>query len=75
MSANNPPIKPCYKVGQFCEDFAVGRSFVYEEIRSGRLRTFKVGAMTLIAGEDALAWRESYRAASANGTTSAGSRA
>ena len=54
-------IKPAYKVPEFCAQFGTGRSIAYEEIKAGRLRTFKVGGRTLIAGEDALAWRELHR--------------
>ena len=46
---------------EFCTQFGTGRSIVYEEIKAGRLRTFKVGGRTLIAGEDALARREMHR--------------
>ena len=54
-------IKPVYTLPEFCRDFGIGRSFAYDEIKAGRLRAFKVGAATRIAGEDALAWREMYR--------------
>ena len=39
----------------------VGRSLLYEEIRAGRLRTFKIGSRTLIADEDLKSWLSSYR--------------
>lgn len=54
-------VKPAYKIPEFCRDFGVGRTVCYEEIAAGRLRTYKVGRTTLIAGEDALAWREAHR--------------
>jgi hypothetical protein len=54
-------VKPVYSIPEFCRDFGVGRSSAYVEIRAKRLRAFKVGASTRIAGEDALAWREAYR--------------
>ena len=56
-------VKPAYSIAGFCNDFEVGRSFTYEEIAAGRLRAFKVGARTLIAGEDAIDWRDRYRRA------------
>jgi hypothetical protein len=58
-----PPvqIQPAYGMAAFCDAFGVGRSLAYEEIAAGRLRAFKIGARTLIAGEDALRWRDSYR--------------
>ena len=54
-------VKPVYTIPEFCRDFAIGRTVVYEEIQAGRLRAFKLRAGTRIAGEDALAWRELYR--------------
>ena len=65
-SRTEPPpavqVKPVYPVPEFCRDFGPCRTVAYEEIKSGRLRSFKVGSATRIAGEDALAWRELYRA-------------
>jgi hypothetical protein len=58
-------VKPVYTLQDFCRDFGICRSLAYEEIRGRRLRAYKVGASTRIAGEDALAWREIYRAARA----------
>jgi hypothetical protein len=54
-------VKPVYTVSEFCRDFGLCRSVAYEEIKAGRLRIFKVGASTRIAGEDAMAWRDSKR--------------
>ena len=45
---------------EFVRDFGVSRSAVYQEIKAGRLRVFKIGTATRIAGEDAMAWRELY---------------
>ena len=58
-------VKPVYALQDFCRDFGICRSMAYEEIRAGRLRAYKVGASTRIAGEDALAWRDFYRGAKA----------
>lgn len=41
----------------------IGRSLLYEEIRAGKLRTFKVGTRTLIAADDLTAWLAAYRSA------------
>jgi hypothetical protein len=49
-------IKPAYSVETFCLAFDIGRSSVYEEIRTGRLKAHKVGTRTIIALEDGLAW-------------------
>jgi hypothetical protein len=63
MDTSLPPsIKPSYRIPEFCAAFGVGRTRAYEEIAAGRLRAFKIGRATLIAGEDALAWRDRYRA-------------
>jgi hypothetical protein len=56
-------VRPVYPVNDFCRDFGVKRSTAYAEIRAGRLKAFKIGDKTMIAGEDALAWREEYRKA------------
>jgi hypothetical protein len=55
-------IRPVYPLDDLCAEFGIGRSTAYAEIRAGRLRAFKVGGRTMVAGEDALAWREHYRA-------------
>jgi hypothetical protein len=55
-------IRPAYPIGDFCRDFGIGTSTAYAEIRAGRLKAFKIGDKTMVAGEDALAWREQYRA-------------
>jgi hypothetical protein len=56
-------VRPVYTVDSFCGDFGIGRSTFYAEVRAGRLRAFKIGDKTAVAGEDALAWREQYRKA------------
>lgn len=58
-------VRPVYTMEAFCRDFGICRSLAYEEIRARRLRVYKVGASTRIAGEDALAWRDLYRGARA----------
>lgn len=59
-------IRPVYLIPDFCRDFGVGRSKAYAEIRAGRLRAFRIGDRTAVAGEDALAWREARRAEEAS---------
>lgn len=54
-------VRPSYRLLEFCKEFGIGRTQAYLEIQAGRLRTFKIGKLTMIAGEDALAWRDSYR--------------
>lgn len=55
-----PLIRPVYKMQKFCDDFGICPAKAYLEVKAGRLRTFKVGSNTCIAGEDALAWRSLY---------------
>jgi hypothetical protein len=54
-------VKPVYSVEDFCNNFSLGKSKFYEEIRLGRLKAFKIGDRTVIAGEDAMLWRDRYR--------------
>jgi hypothetical protein len=61
-------VRPVYLVDEFCQDFGISRHKAGTEIRAGRLKAFKIGDRTAIAGEDALAWREARRAESAIGT-------
>lgn len=48
-----------YDIKTFCKAFSVSRTFVYEEMKAGRLQRRKVGRRTLIARDDALAWLHS----------------
>lgn len=48
--------KPAFTVDEFCRAHGVGRSYVYEQIASGRLRTRKAGRRTLILAADAAQW-------------------
>ncbi len=50
-----------YGISQAVEATSIGRSLLYEQIRAGNLRTFKIGTRTLIAAEDLNAWLNSYR--------------
>jgi hypothetical protein len=56
-------IRPAYRLAEFCREFGIGRTAAYGEIAAGRLTVFKVGRLTMVAGEDALAWRDLHRAA------------
>jgi hypothetical protein len=58
---NQLQIRPSYRLADFCEQFGIGRSAAYAEIGAGRLRVFKVGKLVMVAGEDAIRWRDSYR--------------
>jgi excisionase family DNA binding protein len=41
---------------EFSRRYSVGRTSVYQEIASGRLRAIKVGRKTLVKVDDAEAW-------------------
>lgn len=43
-------------IGEFVQQYGVGRTTTYEEIKSGRLRARKIGKRTIIDVEDAEAW-------------------
>jgi excisionase family DNA binding protein len=55
-------VRPAYTVDDFCAEFGIGKSKFYEEIRTGRLRAYKLGDRTMVAGEDGIAWRDQHRA-------------
>ncbi len=46
-----------FDIPKFCEAHDIGRSTVYEEIRTGRLQIMKVGKLTRISIEAAAKWR------------------
>lgn len=46
-----------YDVASFCRAYGVSRSFVYLEIKAGRLLPFKAGRRTLISRQAADCWR------------------
>jgi len=50
------PQRVNWRVDEFCEAHAIGRTLFYSEVKRGELKTIKVGTRTLIAVEDALAW-------------------
>jgi excisionase family DNA binding protein len=53
----------CISVEDFARDNGIGRSTVYLEIKSGRLKIVKVGKRTLIRNSDAETWRAALQAA------------
>jgi hypothetical protein len=48
--------KVVYSIAEFCEVFAVGKSFTFEQIAADKLLTRKAGRKTLILKTDAEAW-------------------
>jgi excisionase family DNA binding protein len=63
MNLEHSRTKLAYGISEAVEATNVGRSRLYEDIRAGKLRTFKLGNRTLIATDDLTAWLESYRKA------------
>lgn len=45
-----------YTVDRFCAAFGLGRTFVYEQIKTRKLRAVKSGNRTLILRRDVEAW-------------------
>ena len=54
--------KPAYSVSELQQLTSIGRSFLYEEIRRGKLRPTKAGRRTLFLADDVVAWLEELRA-------------
>jgi hypothetical protein len=48
--------KLAYSITELTQMAAVGRSFLYDEIKAGRLIVRKAGRRSLILAEDASAW-------------------
>ena len=55
LSVVQPP-KIAYSIPAFCAACSVGRTFVYQEIKAGRLRAVKAGRRTLIDAAEARRW-------------------
>jgi excisionase family DNA binding protein len=51
-----PTSKLAYSIAELASAAGVGRSFIYEEIKSGRLKLKKAGRRSLVMEEDARAW-------------------
>lgn len=51
-------------INEVCMRNGVGRSYLYAEIKAGRLRAVKVGRHTHVKHEDEIAWRNSLPVAS-----------
>lgn len=46
-----------WRINDFCQCHGVGRTLVYDEIKRGELKIFKVGKRTLISDIEAQAWQ------------------
>lgn len=58
---NTSPKPLAYGINQAAHATSIGRSLLYEEIRAGRLKSFKLKNRTLIAADDLATWLDSYR--------------
>ena len=57
-----PPVdKFAFSVAEFSSVSGLSRSFLYEVLRLGELKSVKVRGRRLILAEDGLAWLRSYR--------------
>jgi hypothetical protein len=56
-------------IARFSEDYAIGRTKAYEELKSGRLRGRKIGKRTIIGQDDAEAWLQQLPALPVTKTT------
>jgi excisionase family DNA binding protein len=45
-----------FSIRQFSEIYSIGRTKIYEELKSGRLRARKIGKHTVILEDDAENW-------------------
>lgn len=61
MTHTNPTERLSYAIKDACHCVGVGRSLLYDEIKSGKLRVFKIGSRTLIASEDLQSWLDGYK--------------
>jgi Helix-turn-helix domain len=52
----HPPRPRAMGIEDFCDLYGPGRTKVYEEIKSGRLRARKIGKRTIITVDDAEDW-------------------
>jgi hypothetical protein len=48
--------KLAYSIAELTEMSGVGRSFLYEEVKAGRLIVTKAGRRSIVLYDDALAW-------------------
>jgi excisionase family DNA binding protein len=60
MHTNTSP-RLSYGINQAVEATCVGRTLLYEEIKTGKLKTFKIGKRRLIAASDLEAWLDGYK--------------
>lgn len=53
--------KALIPVPEFLEQYSISRTSFYREVKAGRLTLTKRGARSMVAREDAHAWKEALR--------------
>jgi len=53
---HRPARQRAMSIAEFCERYGPGRTKVYEELKSGRLRGRKIGKRTIITEDEAEEW-------------------
>ena len=61
LSSASESKKLAYSICTLSDACELGRTFIYEEIKAGRLRTLKAGRRTLIEAAEARRWLSSLR--------------
>lgn len=49
-------VKAAYTIAEFTEAFGIGKTKLFEEINTGRIKARKNGKRTIITAADAQAW-------------------
>ncbi len=65
MDNLSPSEKLAFRINEAVSASGLGRSFLYEEMKSGALTSFKAGGRRLIMRADLLAYLERHRQATA----------
>lgn len=68
------PAPIAYTIAQVLAAVPISRSYLYLELRSGRLRSFKIGRRRLVAVVDLVAWLAARRDAATSAAAGASSR-
>ena len=63
MQLDKSANKLAYGISEAVKATSIGKSRLYEEIRDGKLKTFKIGSRTLIAADDLSNWLDAYKSA------------
>jgi excisionase family DNA binding protein len=56
VTIDRPSNPDAYTIDEVCRRVQVGRSYIYGEIRAGRLRARKLGRLTRVLTPDLAAW-------------------